>query len=520
MPEFKNMFIRVHRFVVTMVAFASIVTTQALADSSGQSEFSEISELSELSTLSDSSDKAIAAFLARPALAHASVGISVVRLSDGAPLASHNAQLALTPASTMKALTTATALRLFGADARFETLVGYRGSVGADGTLRGDLIVCGGGDATLASRRDSRGADHFFCTVVDALKQAGIKRIEGRILADDSALPTEGVLPGWTWEDLGNYFAAGLYALNYSDNTYELTLDTSRKGVRPAVKSINPPMPELRIHNYLLDKNVRSDSAYLYGAPFSDDRYLYGALPHSAPAYTIKGDMPDPPYQLAAQLTRHLASQGIAVTADPTTVRRLLEANANAVSDATARTKAESSIRKQADPDNELLRYPSAPFSAIARQTNLYSLNLFAEGLLRTLAPEPTQAVRRELAYWQSRGLDTDGLRVDDGSGLSPTNRLTPAFLTALMVEMQADRAFRASLPAVGREGTVGSLLRSTPLAGKLRLKSGTIRGVVCYVGYIEVGEPRALCIMVNNFSGSSSEMRRAIEKLLTDMLL
>jgi D-alanyl-D-alanine carboxypeptidase/D-alanyl-D-alanine-endopeptidase (penicillin-binding protein 4) len=444
---------------------------------------------------------ALARFVAHPNLRHASVGVSIVRLADGKPVAEHNAELALTPASTLKTLTTASALRHAGSDARFVTRVGYRGDI-TDSTLHGDLIIAGGGDPTLGSRRDTRGETAFFRAVTAALMHAGVRRIEGRIIADDSAYPPEPVRPGWLWEDLGNYFAAGVFGLNYADNMYELVLDTSAKGRQPRVKRVHPDIPELRIHNHLLPLNARRDSAYLYGAPYGADRYLYGAVPHSKSTYTIKGDMPDPPLALASLLASYLRSMNFGVDAETTTARRL-----------------ELDGKPTPAIANELLAWQSMTLGEMARLTNVYSINLFAEGMLLTLAPDASTAIARELAYWKAQGLKTDGLRIADGSGLSPVNKVTPAFLSGLMRKMQGDKAFRTSLPAAGREGTVASLLKQTRLEGKARLKSGTLGGVVCYTGYAEGATPCAVAVMVNNYAGSAAELRRAIEKLLTDVL-
>lgn len=442
---------------------------------------------------------AIGRFMERACMKHASVGISVIRLADGKTVAEWQPEQSLVPASTLKTLTTATVLRMFRPDYRIATSVAYSGYI-KDSVLRGALYIQGGGDPSLGSRYDGRGRNAFFEGMLGALRKAGIKRIEGEVIGDDTGFSKEGVMPGWTWEDMGNYYAAGIYGLNFGDNLFEIVLDTSRKGMQPVVKRTHPAIPGLKIVNRLLSKATSFDSAYIYGPPYEATRYLYGALPRSKPEFTIKGDLPDPTLQTAQFARAYLQSNGVVCTAEATCVRMV--------------SAARETARK------EVYRFYSRPLSHLVKQTNVHSLNLYAEGLLRQIAPEAPVAIERMLRYWQQEGLDTAGLFLYDGSGLSPSNRLTAGFLSRLMVAMKGDTAFVASLPIAGKEGTVGSFLKDTPYSGKAYLKSGTIKQVIAYTGYIDGKERYAVTILVNNATCSNREVRKAIEKLLVEMSL
>lgn len=446
--------------------------------------------------------EAIQRFLKTPALRHASVGISVIRLSDGKEVAAWDADRSMVPASTLKSLTTATAIRLLGDSYRIPTTVSYTGEI-KNGQLNGELIIEGNGDPSLGSRYDKREKNAFFSGINEALKKVGVKQISGRVIGDDRKLPEEGVMPGWIWEDLGNYYAAGIYGLNYGDNTFEIVLNTSRKGMQPTVARTNPKIKGLKINNRLLTKSTTSDSAYIYGAPYEPVRYIYGAVPHTKPEFTIKGDLPNPPLQTAQFATDYLRSQGITCTQEPVSARQYVEEGGSI-----------DTARKT------LFTYNSLPLSHLIRQTNVHSFNLYAEGVLRQLAPQAPDAIRRMLQYWKEQGLDTNGLFVYDGSGLSPSNRITAGFLSQMMLKMKDNQAFVSSLPVAGTEGTVRTFLQNTPYAGKARLKSGTIKQVVGYTGYIEGKQRYAVTVLVNNASGSNRELRKAIEKLLVEMNL
>lgn len=150
--------------------------------------------------------------------------------------------------------------------------------------------------------------------------------------------------------------------------------------------------------------------------------------------------------------------------------------------------------------------------------------NLFAEGMLRLLTPgQPrSAAIARERRLLSSRGLDFDITDIHDGSGLSRNNRVTARVMADLLEKMAHRRGGAVSyvslFPIVGKEGTVKSLLKGTPLQGRLALKSGSMNGVHCYAGYKldNDGNPtHAVVILVNDFFCKRAEVRDAIARFL-----
>jgi len=160
----------------------------------------------------------------------------------------------------------------------------------------------------------------------------------------------------------------------------------------------------------------------------------------------------------------------------------------------------------------------SPSLAAIVRSTNVHSNNLFAEALRLRMTVADTMSVQR---FWYDRGIDTTALTMHDGSGLSPQDAVSARFLVDVLVEMdsRADavgRAFYNSLPVAGQEGTVASFMKNTPLAGKVRVKSGSISGVQSYAGYVETdGRRYAFALIIDNFSGNRRELRTAIGEFL-----
>ncbi|MDR2853704.1 MAG: D-alanyl-D-alanine carboxypeptidase, partial [Prevotellaceae bacterium] len=147
-------------------------------------------------------------FIYNPLLQNANISFLVSDVRTGEVVCEHRACNMAVPASTMKVITTATALELLGADFRFRTLLEMDEKPTADSVLNGNIIIRGTGDPTLGSAFFPP-AD-FLNNWVLAVKNAGIKTIRGQIIVDEQKFETEGVNPHWLWEDIGNYYAAGI----------------------------------------------------------------------------------------------------------------------------------------------------------------------------------------------------------------------------------------------------------------------------------------------------------------------
>lgn len=155
--------------------------------------------------------------------------------------------------------------------------------------------------------------------------------------------------------------------------------------------------------------------------------------------------------------------------------------------------------------------------------------NMFAEGILRMQAPgdDLDTAIKCECQILTDKGIDLDVSNIYDGSGLSRENRLTARVLTDVLASMAStsgkSESYISLFPLAGEEGTVKSLLKDTPLAGKMALKSGSMNGVLCYAGYKldDNSKPtHVVVIFVNNFKCRSSYVRDSIGKFLCRQFL
>lgn len=454
--------------------------------------------------------------LQAPYMRGASFSLVVKDVQEGKTVYSYDTDRLQSPASVLKTVATATALEILGEDYRYPTTLEYDGIL-ENGTLEGNLYIKGSGDPSLGSSHFALGQNKFLSTWIAALQKAGIKHITGSVISDESIFDTEGVSIKWLREDMGNYYAPGSYGISIFDNMYKLSLQTGAAGTRPVLKGTEPDIPFIRFKNYLKAAPVSSDSAYIIGAPLDDVRYLYGVLPANREAYVLKGDIPDPALYLARYLTDQLQQKGIRVDGSPSCYRIEVEEN-----------------RWKKGERKEIVTTYSPTLREIASVCNHVSHNLYADALVKTVGlqykPRRNEmissfgrGVQVVKEYWEKKGLDVFPLRMNDGSGLAPADKVSAGFMGELLVYMATESAvsdaFIASLPQAGIEGSVRNFLKGSKLQGKARLKSGGITGVRSYAGYItKDGKTYAVAVFSNNYSCPMSRMTGALEKLLLQL--
>ena len=454
--------------------------------------------------------------LQAPYMRGASFSLVVKDVQEGKTVYSYDTDRLQSPASVLKTVATATALEILGEDYRYPTTLEYDGIL-ENGTLEGNLYIKGSGDPSLGSSHFAPGQNKFLSTWIAALQKAGIKHITGSVISDESIFDTEGVSIKWLREDMGNYYAPGSYGISIFDNMYKLSLQTGAAGTRPVLKGTEPDIPFIRFKNYLKAAPVSSDSAYIIGAPLDDVRYLYGVLPANRETYVLKGDIPDPALYLARYLTDQLQQKGIRVDGSPSCYRIEVEEN-----------------RWKKGERKEIVTTYSPTLREIASICNHVSHNLYADALVKTVGlqykPRRNEmissfgrGVQVVKEYWEKKGLDVFPLRMNDGSGLAPADKVSAGFMGELLVYMATESAvsdaFIASLPQAGIEGSVRNFLKGSKLQGKAHLKSGGITGVRSYAGYItKDGKTYAVAVFSNNYSCPMSRMTRALEKLLLQL--
>lgn len=441
-----------------------------------------------------------------PCLRTAGLSLVVLDLDSDSIVEKISANRALPPASTLKILTTAAALRVLGPDFRFITLLGYTGKVLND-TLMGDLIIKGLGDPTLGSAHfRETGFDQTLVRIGTGISSEGISHITGRIVADASFHEITAIPRTWPYQDMGNYYGAFCTGLNFHDNQYFLDFfQKSVPGLPVDQLRIRPEVPGLQHKSYVTTGSPGSgDQAYIMGAPFQLNRYIQGTIPPGRSVFTIRGSLPDPALFCAEQVRRHLERTGITISHPSIAV-----------------------YTTPAGTDH----WTDTLYSPLLRQivdvTNQKSVNLFAEGLGLQLSHFlPKQKEHSLINYWAGRGVNMEGCRFSDYSGLAPDNALTGSAMVQVLRDIYHDDrlwpVFFESLAVMGESGTLQHMMKNTPARAKIYAKSGLINGVRNFAGYLQSssGQWYAFSLMTFNPDCDAQQVRKKLEQLLETLYL
>ena len=446
----------------------------------------------------------IQAFADSPNLKHASIGFCVKDFT-GKRISAYNSNSSYTPASVMKIVTTATALEVLGPDFRYET------TIARDKNDSTHILVHGYGDPTLGTEFLENNPTAFLNEWVQQIKQNIDTTQAIRITIIDDYMGYDGIPHRWIRQDMGSYYATGNYGISVFDNKYHLYLNTTRRDTCPIIVETKPEI-SLKFNNTL---TFGRDDAYIFGSPLSDERLLIGTVPVGKSSIMLRGDIPNPGLYLGQRLSEELTKSGIEVANVETTFDKYFQHL--------------HTPTKYTFDEDIFYTHQSPPLKDIIRDTNVRSNNHYAEHLLRAIGRTKNkdiysnpldEGLAKVYQFWKSKGIDTDALFMYDGSGLAPSNAISPAFVCDLLLYMQNkskySKDFLDSFAQAGKTGTVRNLLKGTRLQGKVYVKSGTIVNVRCYAGYYINGNKKyTFAILVNNYNGPRSEVVKAIEKLL-----
>lgn len=462
----------------------------------------------------------ISEVLAKPELSAAMVGIKVTSLDTGRVLFEENSAKLLRPASNMKLYTVATALDRLSPDFRFTTSV-YAGSrPDSSGSVKGDLTIYGRGDPSIAARFNN--GDYFKAIDDLAVRivSAGVKRVEGDLIGDESYFIGPRYGSGWEWEDLTWYYGAEVTPLTVNDNALDLFIKPGPEVGKPALITTGPPDPLLTIVNRVttspkgmrreisISRDLGEDVITITGSIALEDRGYTGGIGISHPAmlfvYLLRSSLA----QRGVTIKGRSRTQNIDSTLSPTKTGQPFVTASMSLS--------------AGQPVIEIATLQSPPFSLIAAQTLKPSQNLYTELILRTLgkvaAPPVTtpgvstvgqttedlglEAVK---SFLKTAGIRPESLVLSDGSGLSRNDMITADASVQLLTFMSRHRfadVFRAAMPIAGVDGTLRNRLKNTAAENNLRAKTGSLSSAASLSGYVTTasGEKLAFSIMVNNY--------------------
>lgn len=434
-------------------------------------------------------------------------GAQVTSLGTGETWYATNSGTRFIPASTAKLFTAALFLDRLGPQFTFRTPVRIRGLLPNDGILKGPLWIEGVGDPTRSARWNQGRWEQAFAPIAEALAAAGVRRIEGDLLCDESRFQTMPFGRGWDWDDADSSFAPPVSALSAEDNCVQLRLLPGSSAGSPVTVQMDPLPAGFRLENQLVTSQAKDAQRLdLHRLPGHDRLVLRGSLPTGMGPVTESTPVPDPARWSGELLREALQRRGIRVNGSVVVIGA-------------------DDRRRQPRSTNgwtELVSLSSPPASEVVREMVKSSQNLYAQLLwlaagaagsegdvpLEMLTDD--QAVAALGGFLRENGFVANDVLLEEGSGLSRRNLITPRAVVHLlrrMLEHRCRDAWQQSFPVGGVDGTLARRFPRPPTLGNVRAKTGTLKYTGALAGYLTnaVGTPLAFSIVANGFAPTAA---------------
>ncbi len=464
----------------------------------------------------------LAAHISQPRFTPASWGVKVVSLDSGKTIFEHNAEKYFNPASNAKLYTGALALDRLGADFKIRTSIYATEKPDASGTLKGDLMLYGRGDPTIAARLNDGNYDKPLERLVEQIKGAGIRKIEGDLVGDESYFNTPPFGSGWEWDDLQEYYGAEVSALSIHDNSLDFFVKPAERVGLPCRITTGPQSGYLTFINRTQTAPKGVETSIRFYRPVAENLvYVSGRLAiDNAKGFASSIAVHNPALLFVTLLKEALVKQGITIIGRLRTL------------DPKYREVTPLDLSKYI----ELGYVESLPMKDIVREMLKPSQNLYAQLLLlqvgvnpnpsnttvsNTSSPgvttNPLLTIDDRLMTTEQRGLEVmttflnevgvkkGDVLLEEGSGLSRKDLVTPNATIALLKFMDKHKlgqGYKEGLPIAGVDGTLERRMRGTAAEKNVHAKTGTLRFVYALSGYVTTaaGERLAFSIMLNNY--------------------
>lgn len=462
------------------------------------------------------------------------VGVLAVT-AKGDTIAEFNSSRKLIPASNTKLISTGLAIRGLGPSFRFSTKLGYSGYI-SNGTLHGDLYIIGGGDPTIASGdRMAMKTDSLFAKWTRALRVAGIRKIHGHVIGDGRFFDGPIENDTWSYNDLGTDYGTGGNGLSFNRNIQFFSVSPTTVEGKVNAEVTWPSTPWMEFRNCAVTARPGTgDNLYQFNTDLAPIAELRGSLAIDKGQKKESFSNKFGALTCAWEFAKYLENLGIHVTESPADIDPYDNIR---YTEAWGKDSTRTGFRygnMAESPENLTLIYEtkSPSLKEIAKVTNSRSDNFYAETLIRMLAKKRTGSANYDsckvviIREMDSLGVDmSHGAQIKDGSGLSRHDYIAPEFFCRYLKAMSASPVFKQWLYTVGiaGEGTMAARLQgqSESLKHRIKMKSGSMNGVLCYSGYVmpSPGKPEddmiIFSIMTNNCPEGGSKVRSFIDGLL-----
>ena len=449
-------------------------------------------------------------------------GVAVVD-DQGRLLYGRNPERLFIPASNTKLVVTVVASALLPPDWTVPTSV-YAGGPVVNGVVQGDLVLYGRGDPTMGRRcyaTDTTASgvcdtDSFtrLRELADTLRARGIREVRGDLVGDGSYFEPLTVNPNWEGFDLNWWYAAPVSGLGFNDNSVDFAWGPGPDAGAPASITMTPDLGDIAFENRTVTIPPGGESDIgdrFYRIPGTLQVWAEGTVTRDHPIQRESFAVPDPNLFTARALRQMLGEAGISVTG-------------------TTRSTTDSMLYLTTRRSPPLAEVKSRPLKDWVFPILNSSQNWFAEMLLKQLGRQFGKAGSWEEGLRVERRFLIDSVRVDstevaleDGSGLSSGNLITPLAFTQMLRFIRGHSryaTFAAGLPRSGGTGSLRTRFLDTPLSGLVHAKTGSIGGVNTLTGYIELpsGHTLTFSIQANHHTLDTRTILRAIDGVVVEM--
>lgn len=453
-------------------------------------------------TDSDNLTTRILPLLKNPFLKNVSYGISIISGGKNVTLFNYHDEDFFRVASNMKLLTTAAALNYLGPDYTYKTSVEINGKIDA-GELKGDVIIKGSGDPNLSGRFYDGNILAIPQYWADTIKRKGIYKISGDIVADDCIFDRVYVNPLWPKNQLSEWYCAPSCGLSFNDNCVDITIVPEKKPGNIVTLTVEPNTSYIEIFNTCVYTSNKKEHAYsIYRKPETNQVFIKGKFWVNASPQKNWVNVHNPALYLATVLKETMVKNGITVCGSARLVNERDVANA----------------------ELEVVAQTISTMEQTVFVTNKRSQNFYAEQILKTLGAQikgrgTLQAGLEVLQdFMNELGFSSLEYRIEDGSGLSKGNKLSPRSITTLLAYMNkhpGGKVFFDSLPVSGFDGGLSHRMTSPRYKNKIHAKTGYIANTSALSGYIDTshGDKLIFSVLMNNFKNLN-----AIRKIQDDI--
>ena len=394
-----------------------------------------------------------------------------------------NKNTLLAPASTLKTFTTATALKILGEDFQYKTRITFKGNI-KNKIATGTLVIYGSGDPSFGSDRypDTK-PDMIFKQILFGLKKMGIEKLIGNIEVVKNIFSDESINTFWLDEDVGNYYGAGLYALNWKENKFEINLSPTKNSF--IVSSNNAGYDNIK--DFCIELTHKDGAS-------TEEAFAY--IEKLKPCmYNIKGVLSDKVPIQNMQLARLTPEKDFAKDLS-IFLKREIHYEVNNTSNN--------------ETEIEIATILSPPLRKLVYWCNQKSLNLYAESFCKTIAVKLFKqgtwrmGISAMLRFAQSLKINTENVDLKDGCGLAEENKITTNLLASMLQRNMNEKYFQ-------------SFYESLPSINGIIMKSGYIGGTRSYAGYIKLKDSTDACFafIIHGYTCSPKEVKLKMFQVL-----